>query len=134
MTLDISAFERVIGRLAEGLARYDLAPTDGQLRDGLIQRVEFTYDLAHKTLRRYLEWSAAATGDYDTMPFADLIRAGNRQGLLQSDWPHWRQFREMRNITSHTYDEAKAATVVTAIPSFLAEVCYLRDQLNQRLA
>jgi nucleotidyltransferase substrate binding protein (TIGR01987 family) len=134
MTLDISNLESAIGRLSEGLARYALDITDAQIRDGLIQRFEFTYDIAHKTLRRYLASVAATPTEFDALPFADLIRAGNRQGLLRSDWPQWRQFREMRNITSHTYDEAKAQAVVGGIPVFLAEAAYLRDQLRRRPA
>jgi Nucleotidyltransferase substrate binding protein like len=51
VTLDISAFKRAIDRLSEGLARYEQDTTDAQIRDGLIQRFEFTYDLAHKTLK-----------------------------------------------------------------------------------
>jgi nucleotidyltransferase substrate binding protein (TIGR01987 family) len=134
MTLDISALDRAIGRLREGLTRYGLDTTDAQIRDGLIQRFEFTYDIAHKTLRRYLASAAATPAEVDALAFADLVRAGNRQGLLESDWPQWRQFREMRNITSHTYDEAKALAVVSGIPAFLAEAEYLRDQLRRRLA
>ncbi|MEX8499251.1 hypothetical protein [Leptothrix ochracea] len=34
--------------------------------------------------------------------FQDLIRAGNEQGLLLSDWPRWRTYRDMRSKTSHT--------------------------------
>jgi nucleotidyltransferase substrate binding protein (TIGR01987 family) len=134
MKLDITAMENAISRLGEGFARYALDTADAQIRDGLIQRFELTYDIAHKTLRRYLAWAAATPTDYDGLAFADLVRAGNRQGLLQSDWPQWRQFREMRNITSHTYDEAKALAVVAGIPAFLAEAESLRDQLRRRLA
>jgi hypothetical protein len=35
-----------VRRLREGLARYRREPTDEQLRDGLIQRFEFTYALS----------------------------------------------------------------------------------------
>jgi hypothetical protein len=42
LTLDISPFEKAIVRLSEGLARYELDVTDEQIRDGLIQRFEFT--------------------------------------------------------------------------------------------
>jgi nucleotidyltransferase substrate binding protein (TIGR01987 family) len=50
-----------------------------------------------------------------------LIRTAFEQGLLAGDWSAWRTWREMRNITSHTYDEAKAVQVAAAIPGFLAE-------------
>jgi hypothetical protein len=68
------------------------------------------------------------------MPFADLIRAGNARGLLQSDWPAWRRFREMRARTSHTYDSKVALQVAAAIPAFLEEAEYLYAERQRRLA
>lgn len=133
MTLDISSFENAITRLTEGLARYQQDITDEQIRDGLIQRFEFTYELSHKMLKRYLESTAASPAEIDAMPFSDLIRTGNEQGLLLGDWPLWRGYRAMRSQTSHTYDAAKALEVVAIIPEFLAEAVFLRDQLRQRL-
>ncbi len=133
MTLDISAFENAIARLAEGLARYQRDITDEQIRDGLIQRFEFTYELSHKMLKRYLEAAAPSPEQFDAMPFADLIRTGNEQGLLLGEWLNWKTYRDMRSKTSHTYDAAKALEVVAGIPAFLAEASFLRDQLQRRL-
>ncbi|MFT4055050.1 MAG: nucleotidyltransferase substrate binding protein [Novosphingobium sp.] len=119
MPLDFSPLARAVSRLDEGLARYLGDTSDTQIRDGLIQRFEFTYDLSHKMLRRMLEENAANPEEIDRMSFPALIRTGVEQGLTGSDWPAWRTFREMRNITSHTYDEAKALQVAEAIPGFL---------------
>jgi nucleotidyltransferase substrate binding protein (TIGR01987 family) len=132
--LDISTLVKAIDRLQEGLVRYLLNTADTQIRDGLIQRFEFTYELSHKTLKRYLESVSATPEQYDQMPFQDQIRSGNEQGLLLGDWPAWRVHRDMRNKTSHTYDEEVALTVVAQIPAFLREAIYLRNQLEQRLA
>lgn len=134
MTLDIRPLENAIARLEEGLARYRQDTSDTQIRDGLIQRFEFTYEMAHKTLKRYLESVSPTPGQYDALPFADLIRSSNEQGLLLGDWPKWRTYREMRGKTSHTYDEAIAVEVVAGLPAFVAEATYLRDQLRKRLA
>ncbi|MDO9003396.1 MAG: nucleotidyltransferase substrate binding protein [Aquabacterium sp.] len=134
MTLELSSFEKAIARLEEGLARYQQDITDTQIRDGLIQRFEFTYELSHKMLKRYLEQASATPEEYDSMPFQDLIRAGNEQGLLLGEWPNWRTYREMRAKTSHTYDEQKALEVVAVIPAMLAEAQFLREQLKQRQA
>src|SRR5580658_8888262 len=134
VTLDISAFEKAITRLTEGLARYQLDVTDEQIRDGLIQRFEFTYELSHKMLKRYLEEQSPSPEQYDGMPFQDLIRSGNEQGLLLGDWPVWRTYREMRGKTSHTYGEKLALEVVAGIPDFLEDAIFLRDQLRGRLA
>ena len=132
--LDIGPFERAIQRLEEGLARYRADTSDTQIRDGLVQRFEFTYELGHKVLKRYLEYASANPEQIDTMAFQDLIRTGNEQGLLLGDWPDWRGFREMRGRTSHTYNEAVALEVVEGIPRFLEEAIHLRDKLRERLA
>lgn len=130
----IAPFERAIERLEEGLARYESDTTDTQIRDGLVQRFEFTYELGHKVLKRYLEYASANPSEFDKMTFQDLIRTGNEQDILLGEWPDWRIFREMRGKTSHTYNEDVAMEVVTGIPRFLEEAVYLRDKLRERLA
>ncbi|HEY2617316.1 MAG TPA: HI0074 family nucleotidyltransferase substrate-binding subunit [Acetobacteraceae bacterium] len=132
-TLDISPLASAVGRLREGLERHRREPHDEQLRDGLIQRFEFTYELSHRMLRRYLRMVAASTDLFDRMPFQDLIRTGDEQGLLHGDWPLWRRFRDTRARTSHTNSAPVAQQVVAGIPDFLAEATYLLDQLRQRL-
>jgi nucleotidyltransferase substrate binding protein (TIGR01987 family) len=132
MTMDLIPLENAIARFEEGLARYHRDTTDTQIRDGLIQRFEFTYELGHKTLKRYLEFTAPSPGMYDEMAFADMIRSANEQGLLSGDWPAWRRYREMRGKTSHTY--ASALEVVGGLPDFLTEIRFLRDELKRRLA
>lgn len=133
MIIDISPLEKSIARLDEGLTRYQQHRKDTQLRDGLIQRFEFTYELSHKMLKRYLRLTSANPQLFDDMPFQDLIRLGNTQGLLHDDWPIWRKYREMRTKTSHTYDEEVALEVVTSIPDFLKEAVYLHEQLKKHL-
>ena len=134
MALDITPLVTVVDRLAAGLARHHREPDDDQLRDGLIQRFEFTYELCHRLLRRYIRQGAATPGDVDRMPFQDLIRTANQQGLLLGDWPAWRGYRDLRARTSHAYHAETARAVAEAIPGFLAESKHLRDELRQRLA
>jgi nucleotidyltransferase substrate binding protein (TIGR01987 family) len=104
------------------------------LREGLIQRFEFTYELAHRLLRRYLRQVSPTPEMFDQMPFQDLIRTGSAQGLLLSDWPAWGHYRDMRARTSRTYSAAVAEEIVRDIPAFLADVIFLRDALQGRLA
>lgn len=131
--LDIRSLEQATERLAEGIDRYQADISDTQIRDGLIQRFEFTYEISHRMLKQYLSMTSASPEDYDAMPFQDLIRNGNQAGLLRSDWPQWRLYREMRGKTSHTYDENIALEVVREIPSFLHEAEFLREQLRRRI-
>ncbi|MDD1648944.1 MAG: nucleotidyltransferase substrate binding protein [Methylococcaceae bacterium] len=134
MTLDITPFENAIQRLREGLERYHRDITDIQIRDGLVRRFEFTYELAHKILKRNLESVTANPAEIDQWAFQDLIREANERGLLRGDWSTWRGYREMRARTSHTYDEPTALKVVAGIPDFLAEVIRPRDELRRRLS
>ena len=55
MALDFTPLHNAVARLDEGLARYLSDTSDEQIRDGLIQRFEFTYDLTAKMLRRVIE-------------------------------------------------------------------------------
>ena len=132
--LDLSPLDRAIDRLNEGLVRYQQDISDTQIRDGPIQRFEFSYEISHKMLKRYLEFASPTPEQYEEMMFQDLIRSGNEQGLLLGSWPDWKRYRSMRSKTSHTYDEDVALEVVGGIPTFLEEARYLRDQIKARLA
>ena len=132
--LDLSALHKALVRLDEGYQRYLLDVQDLQIRDGLIQRFEFTYEISHKMLKRHLEMTSPNPDIFDAMPFADLIRTGKELSILKSDWSAWKLFREMRAKTSHTYDEEIAQTVVQVIPDFIEETRYLAQQLEIRQA
>ena len=131
--LDITPLVNAVARLQAGLPRHHAEPADEQLRDGLIQRFAFTYELCHRLLRRFIRRNAASPEEVDRMTFQDLIRAANQQALLLGDWPTWHRYRDLRALTSHTYQADTARQVAAAIPAFLAEAAYLRDQLLARL-
>ncbi len=131
--LDITPLLNAIERLDEGLKRYQQDISDIQIRDGLIQRFEFTYELSHKMLKRYLEMTSPSADTIDQMTFQDLIRSSNERHLLLGNWLDWRNYREMRSRTSHTYDENTALDVVAGIPKFLEEVQFLGAKLEALL-
>jgi len=130
--INLAPLENAVSRLTEGLARYEKDITDTQIRDGLIQRFEFSYEISHKMLKRHLEAVSPTPEQFEAMAFADLIRSANEQGLLLGDWSAWKIYREMRSKTSHTYDEEIAIEVVQSIPAFLEEARHLLKQLQER--
>ena len=105
-------------------------PNNEFLLDASIQRFEYTYELSHKMLRRYLELTEPAGTVIDEMTFPELIRTGYERGLLQSSWDVWNDFRSARNMTSHTYDEKKALRVFAVIAPFIQEAHYLIARLQ----
>lgn len=62
-----------------------IRPT-AKIRDGLIQRFEFTYDLTHKMVRRVIEQAAASAEKVDHMSFPTLIRTANEADLVAGEW------------------------------------------------
>ena len=130
--LTIQPLTNAVIRLQEGWQRYLQDTSDTQIRDGLIQRFEFTYEISHKILKRYLENASADPTQFDLMSFQDIIRTANEQNLLLGNWADWKQYRDMRARTSHTYDEKTAVAVVQGIEKFIGEAEYLESSLRAR--
>lgn len=138
MSLDFTPLQSALSQLETSLRYADspMAREDSglfeQLRNSVIQCFEFSYELSHKMLRRFLKESAASPDTVESMTFAELIRTGSEQGLLRSDWVRWKAYRQARTDSSHTYDQDKAKAVYAIAPEFLDEGRYLLDQLLAR--
>jgi nucleotidyltransferase substrate binding protein (TIGR01987 family) len=102
------------------------------MRAAAIQAFGFTYELCWKMLKRYLEATLPNADEVDQMSFPTLIRTASEHGLLLSDWSVWKEYRQERGTTSHTYDEKKAIEVFAELPRFLKEAQYLLKQLKKR--
>jgi len=83
-------------------------PEDALWRDGLIQRFEYTFELARATLTRFLHENSNSLQTGDQPDYQEIIRSANQDGLLLGSWPEWRGYRDARNETSHTYKSAEA--------------------------
>lgn len=131
MNIDLTSFRKALDSLDRGLLRAQQAPDDEELRDGAIQRFEYSYELAWKSLKRVLEAEAASPDEIDLLSFRDLIRFGAERGLIDSP-EDWFVFREERNISSHPYDEAKAAEVYNTALLFAVKARQLLEKLESR--
>lgn len=136
MKLDLGSFEKACDALALALKLYDkngLQETEPEkvlLRDGVIQRFEFTYELSWKMLKRYLDMYGLEKAD--SLNNRELFRVGWEQGLI-SDPEKWFHYLKMRNQTSHVYDKEKAAAVFAAAREFIADSAYLLEQLKIKI-
>lgn len=130
--LDISSFTKALATLEKALVAYRESPENDLIRDACIQRFEYSYELSHKMLRRYLEMTEPTATVINDLSFSSLIRLGYERGLLGEEWVVWKGFRDARNITAHTYDENKALDVFLVIPDFLKEAKHLAHNINIR--
>jgi hypothetical protein len=65
------------------------------------------------------------------MAYMDLIRSGAEAGLI-ANVARFRDYREKRNITSHTYDQAKAEQIEAILNDFRDDVRHLLAELERR--
>lgn len=128
--LDFTALEKSINRLGEVLERFSREKNDDVVRDSVIQRFEFTYSLTLKTLRKYFIERAFIVDDVNNLSFNEMIRIASRLKLINSDLEKWTQYRTMRNLTSHTYDEEIALKVISIVPDFYNEIKFMLAQLK----
>ena len=131
MKLDLTSFEKAINSLIHILQRYQNDNYDIDIRDAVIQRFEYTYSLAIKVMIRFLKIQMPDT-EHD-LTFNEIIRNSNKYGLLQNDIVNWTQYRQKRNLTSHTYDETIANDVLKIIPEFIEESKFLLEKLKETL-
>ena len=97
----ISDFAKAFLQLEKAAAM----PHDEFIRDSLIQRFEFTYELAWKMLKLRLELDFI-DAKTPRQVFQDALQAG-----FISDGNAWSELHKQRNLTSHTYDEVMAEQV-----------------------
>ncbi|MBR6605194.1 MAG: nucleotidyltransferase substrate binding protein [Prevotella sp.] len=82
---------------------------DDLLQEGLIQRFEYTHELAWKVMKDYAEYQ----GYTDVKGSRDAFRKGLEMRIIDSEM--WMESIEDRNLTSHNYDDKTAHEVYTAI-------------------
>ncbi|MDR1786126.1 MAG: nucleotidyltransferase substrate binding protein [Spirochaetaceae bacterium] len=132
MPIDFSPFEKALSSLKEAVSVFDRDKTNTIVRDSVIQRYEYTYEMAYKMLRRFLLEAESSRQQVEEMFFADIIRTANARGLLLRDLAQWNRYRRMRNLTSHTYDEFSADSVVSIIPDFIEDADFLYAKIAGR--
>ncbi len=104
--LILTPLRRALATLEEALD----APDSGFVRDAIVKRFEYTYELSWRFMRRHLMWAAL---EAEPQTRRDLFRSAARAGLI-TDPEAWFAFHEARNLTAHTYNDRNAATVIDA--------------------
>lgn len=82
---------------------------DDLLEEGLIQRFEYTHELAWKVMKDYAEYQGLS----DIVGSRDAIRQTLQSGLISDD--RWMASIRDRNLTSHNYDDDTAQAIVSNI-------------------
>ena len=110
-----SNFNRAFGKLNEITASLnrdeDFSEQLSELeKEGLIQRFEYTHELAWKVMKDYLEYQ----GTTDIGGSRDATREAFKIGLIENG-EIWMDMIKSRNLTTHTYNEATAEEIFLQI-------------------
>ena len=94
---------------------------------GIIQAYEFTFELAWKTLKDYLEFN-----NVEVKFPRDTIKESFRYELIDSG-DIWMDMLDKRNLMSHTYDEAGAQLAVDLIKNaYFPQILKLHNLLSDK--
>lgn len=94
-----SNFQRAFARLEEAIGQEELNELE---RNGLVQRFEFTLELAWKTMKDFLEYKGFSFSPFPKDTFRQAQQAlyiDNAQALIDG--------LDLRNMLSHDYDGQK---------------------------
>jgi len=124
---------KAIARLEESLAALRAEPENLLVRDAVIKRFEFTFELAQSLLRKFVVGYSVNVKEREQLTFPTMIRTASQDGVLLHGYDVWIKFREARNRTSHAYNEDQAVAVVDMVPLFLEEVTFVYKRLQEEL-
>ena len=93
--------------------------------DGALHRFEFTFELAWKSLKDYLEYMGLTE---KTGSPREIIQQAFKQGIIQ-DGEAWINMMLSRNMLSHLYDEKVSRDIFNKIKK---EYINLFTDLNER--
>lgn len=133
--LDLSSLEKALAAFRaaleffDGVGRNSAEEERELLRDGVIQRFEFTYELSWKMMKRYLDVYGLEKAD--GLSNKELFRVAREQGLIDAP-ERWFHYLKMRNQTSYIYDRQKASEVFSAAREFLGDCAQLLQRLREK--
>lgn len=110
--MDSERLNERIGDFLKGVHQLERAvaePCDEFVRDAVIQRFEFCYELAWKMLKLRLEQEGISA-----LTPRQALRESLQAALIE-DGNVWSEIQRYRNLTSHTYDERLADEVYAFI-------------------
>jgi nucleotidyltransferase substrate binding protein (TIGR01987 family) len=103
-------FERAFLLLKKAFEK-DPAEMSDLEKEGVVQRFEYTFELAWKTLHDYLVYSGVS---FDQITPRSIIKQAFAAKIIK-DGQTWMDMLEQRNLMSHTYDSQIFEAVFSSI-------------------
>jgi nucleotidyltransferase substrate binding protein (TIGR01987 family) len=122
-------FDRAHTLLREALSRGGSSLSQLE-REGTIHRFEYTFELAWKLMKDYLEHAGVAM---PTLTPRAIIEAALAAGIIREGHV-WTDMLRQRNLLTHSYNVRHSDDALQAIEgSYLAQLAQLHAWLTERL-
>ena len=119
-------YKKALSQIKEGVEILQNRPLNNLEKQGVIQAFEYTFELAWKTLKDFLEYK----GNEGIMGSRDAIRLALNYGLIDGD--EWMKMIRSRNLTSHIYDEDEVEDIFDIIiDSYFYKFVELENRLKE---
>ncbi len=121
-------FEEKLATFEQALSTFKDALLDKPTlleRDGAIQRFEYCFDLAWKTLKRYLE----KRGIMELNSPKSVFTAGYAEKIIDDELV-WLTIIGRRNLSVHTYNQKLADTLFSELPAYYAAMLLLLQRMS----
>ena len=118
--LELNSLEKAVRSFSIAVERWKTVPEDKEVRDSVVQRFEYTYELCHEMLRRQLQEVAANPSEIASLDYKALIREAAKFRLITHP-ENWFEYRRKRNLTSHTHNEDTAEDVASSGLNFIQD-------------
>ena len=106
----LSDFNKALNRLNEAIEESKNNTKSTTLKDGVIQRFEFCYEICWKVMKMYLENEGIEEAKSPRSTFREAFKVE-----LIDDGEAWIDMLKDRNLTSHVYDEEMAIEIYEKI-------------------
>lgn len=114
--IKLANFLKAQERLKEAVSELKQEHASDVVRDGVIQRFEFTYELAWKTTKEYLQ----NIGIVDVNSPKMVLKEAYGQQLIINE-KIWLLMLNDRNLTSHIYKEDMAIDIADRIVNYYVD-------------
>ena len=124
-------FDKAYGTFSRTMERYQANRGDEVIKMALVKSFEFTYELAWKTMKDYLE----AEGSGTARGSREAIRFGFQAELLrdEAEAEKWQETVDIRNKMSHDYDQQLVDSAVVFVENtFFPLVTHLHKVLGAK--
>ena len=119
-------YKKALSQIKEGVDILESRDLNNLEKQGIIQAFEYTFELAWKTLKDFLEYK----GNEGIMGSRDAIRLALSYGLINGD--EWMKMIRSRNLTSHIYDEDEVEDIFEIIVnSYFYKFVELENKLKE---